>query len=49
MSSDELLDDKWLKKLDRQSQAILDRVVLIEKLLVKCLMNEIFCVLETDF
>ncbi|MBN1280372.1 MAG: serine protein kinase RIO [Candidatus Thermoplasmatota archaeon] len=27
MSSDELLTDKWLKKLDRQSQEILDRVV----------------------
>jgi RIO kinase 1 len=25
MSSDELLNDKWLKKLDRQSQVILDR------------------------
>jgi len=31
MSSDELLDDKWLKKLDRQSQAILDRVVFNRK------------------
>jgi RIO kinase 1 len=27
MSSDELLTDKWLKKLDRQSQEILDRIV----------------------
>ena len=27
MSSDELLNDKWLKKLDRQSQMILERVV----------------------
>ncbi len=31
MSSDELLDDKWLKKLDRQSQVILDRVVFNRK------------------
>lgn len=31
MSSDELLDDKWLKKLDRQSQLILDRVVFNRK------------------
>jgi RIO kinase 1 len=31
MSSDELLNDKWLKKLDRQSQAILDRVVFNRK------------------
>lgn len=27
MSSDDLLDDKWLKKLDRQTQEILDRLV----------------------
>jgi RIO kinase 1 len=27
MSSDELLNDKWLKKLDRQSQEILNRLV----------------------
>lgn len=26
MSSDELLDDKWLKKLDRQTQVLLDRI-----------------------
>jgi len=31
MSSDELLNDKWLKKLDRQSQVILDRVVFNRK------------------
>jgi RIO kinase 1 len=31
MSSDELLNDKWLKKLDRQSQLILDRVVFNRK------------------
>jgi RIO kinase 1 len=31
MSSDEFLDDKWLKKLDRQSQGILDRVVFNRK------------------
>ncbi len=31
MSSDELLTDKWLKKLDRQSQMILDRVVFNRK------------------
>lgn len=31
MSSDELLNDKWLKKLDRQSQKILDRVVFNRK------------------
>ena len=31
MSSDELLHDKWLKKLDRQSQLILDRVVFNRK------------------
>jgi RIO kinase 1 len=31
MSSDELLDDKWLKKLDRQSQVILDRTVFNRK------------------
>jgi RIO kinase 1 len=31
MSSDELLNDKWLKKLDRQSQEILDRVVFNRK------------------
>jgi RIO kinase 1 len=31
MSSDVLLDDKWLKKLDRQSQVILDRVVFNRK------------------
>jgi RIO kinase 1 len=31
MSSDELLNDKWLKKLDRQSQMILDRVVFNRK------------------
>ncbi len=31
MSSDELLDDKWLKKLDRQSQVILNRVVFNRK------------------
>jgi RIO kinase 1 len=31
MSSDELLDDKWLKKLDRQTQRILDRVVFNRK------------------
>jgi RIO kinase 1 len=31
MSSDELLTDKWLKKLDRQSQQILDRVVFNRK------------------
>ncbi len=31
MSSDELLDDKWLKKLDRQTQLILDRVVFNRK------------------
>jgi RIO kinase 1 len=31
MSSDELLDDKWLKKLDRQSQVILDRMVFNRK------------------
>jgi RIO kinase 1 len=31
MSSDELLNDKWLKKLDRQSQTILDRVVFNRK------------------
>jgi RIO kinase 1 len=31
MSSDELLDDKWLKKLDRQSQVILDRAVFNRK------------------
>jgi len=31
MSSDELLDDKWLKKLDRQSQVLLDRVVFNRK------------------
>ena len=31
MSSDEFLDEKWLKKLDRQSQAILDRVVFNRK------------------
>lgn len=27
MSSDKLLDDKWLKKLDRQTQGMLDRIV----------------------
>lgn len=27
MSSDDFLDDKWLKKLDRQTQQILDRLV----------------------
>jgi RIO kinase 1 len=31
MSSDELVDDKWLKKLDRQSQVILNRVVFNRK------------------
>jgi RIO kinase 1 len=31
MSSDELLTDKWLKKLDRQSQVLLDRVVFNRK------------------
>ena len=31
MSSEELLTDKWLKKLDRQSQVILDRVVFNRK------------------
>ncbi|MFA5102861.1 MAG: serine protein kinase RIO [Candidatus Thermoplasmatota archaeon] len=31
MSSDELLNDKWLKKLDRQSQLLLDRVGLNRK------------------
>jgi RIO kinase 1 len=31
MSSDELLNDKWLKKLDRQSQEILARVVFNRK------------------
>ncbi|KYK22797.1 hypothetical protein AYK25_07105 [Thermoplasmatales archaeon SM1-50] len=31
MSSDEFLNDKWLKKLDRQSQMILDRVVFNRK------------------
>jgi len=31
MSSDDLLDDKWLKKLDRQSQVLLDRVVFNRK------------------
>jgi RIO kinase 1 len=31
MSSDELLDDKWLKKLDRQSQVLLDRAVFNRK------------------
>jgi len=31
MSSDELLDDKWLKKLDRQSQVLLDKTVFNRK------------------
>ena len=31
MSSDELLHDKWLKKLDRQSQVLLDRTVFDRK------------------
>lgn len=31
MSSDELLDNKWLKRLDRQSQLLLDRVVFDRK------------------
>jgi len=31
MSSDELLDDKWLKKLDRQSERLADRIGLDRK------------------
>jgi RIO kinase 1 len=31
MSSDELLDDKWLKKLDRQFQVLLDKAVFNRK------------------